>query len=58
MAGVQRHERRVSPVHPHGHGLVAATSVKRAGYATEPPDLVIDTRPASNGCRRAWSTGA
>ena len=47
-----------SPSHPHGHGLVAATSVKRAGYVTDPPDLVMVTRPVSRGWRRACSTGA
>jgi hypothetical protein len=31
-AGVHRHARTLSPSQPHGHGFVAATSVKRAGY--------------------------
>jgi hypothetical protein len=37
--------------------LVAATSVKRAGYETEPPDLVMVTRPVSSGWRNACRTG-
>src|SRR5437879_11928722 len=56
-AVVQRHPRTPSPAHPHGHGFVAATSVKRAGYVTEPPDLVMLTRPDSRGWRSACRTG-
>ena len=57
-AAVQRHTRTPSPAHPHGHGFVAATRVKRAGYATDPPERVRLIRPDSRGWRSAWSTGA
>ncbi len=55
-AGVQRHGRRSSPLKPHGHGFIAATSTKRAGKTAVRAARAIVTRPSSSGCRSTSST--
>ena len=53
---LHRH-RSWSPAYPHGHGLVAAISMNRAGYTAECLALTIATRPSSSGWRRASRVG-
>ena len=50
------HDRSESPKNPHGQGLAAATSMKRAGNRTLPSARVTTTSPASMGCRMPCST--
>ena len=48
--------RSESPKKPQGHGLAAATSMKRAGKRTLPSARVTTTSPASMGCRMPCNT--
>jgi hypothetical protein len=50
-----------SPAKPQGHGLAAATRMKRPGSTACPRERATASRPSSNGCRsdssasRRWS---
>lgn len=48
---MQVHSRSSSPKYPQGHGLLAATSTKRAGKVTLPSARVSITDPLSMGWR-------
>ena len=48
-------QRSPSPANPQGHGLVAASSMKRAGWTAEWRARTIATRPSSSGWRSASS---
>ena len=45
-----------TPLMPHGHGFIAATSVNRAGKVTARPTRTTVTLPSSSGWRSASST--
>ena len=49
IGGVQWHSRVGSPKYPHGHGFIAAASMKREGKVTETAAREIVTAPSSSG---------
>ena len=55
-ASLQR-QRRSLPAKPHGHGFVAATSMKRVGKRSARWPRTIVTRPSSSGWRSASRLG-
>src|SRR2546428_4906021 len=55
-SGKQVHSRSASPQRPHGHGFIAATRTKRAGYVAAPPAREIVIERSSSGSRRVSST--
>ena len=56
MSGVHVQSRPLPQPLPHGHGLAARTSWKRAGKVTVSCARAIETDPRSSGVRSDWRT--